>query len=137
MYRLVAVESIEAAQSLRSPEADTPVPPPVTWLDPSHIGLMAVDETGPVGGILLIPCRQVMNHVTKYRMEWLYVHRPHRGRGLGRQLASAAAAEANRRGASAIQISVHPDNNEGLSWSESLPKVAGLGFVVSLDRGGM
>jgi len=107
------------------------------WLDPHHIGLVVVGPEGPVGGVLLIPCRQLLQQVRKYRMEWLYVQPEHRGCGLGRLLTEAAAAEANRRGASTITIAVNPDNHRGLTWSEQLPKVAGLGFVLSLDRDGL
>ncbi|MFZ5826473.1 MAG: GNAT family N-acetyltransferase [Bacillota bacterium] len=138
MYRIQAIESMEAVQAIRPSEAQcTPFPSVSAWLDPNHVGLIAVGPEGPVGGVLLIPCRQVGNLVTKYRLEWLHVLPEHRGRGLGRKLTQLAAAEANKRGASTILISVKPENQKGISWSETLPKVAGLGFVVALDRCGL
>lgn len=138
MYRIQAIESMEAVQAIRPVEPMcAPTPSVGAWLDPNHVGLIAVGPEGPVGGMLLIPCRQVGTCVTKYRLEWLYVQPEHRRRGLGRKLTQAAAAEANKRGASTIVIAVKPENERGLSWSESLPKVAGLGFVVSLDRCGL
>ncbi|WP_374712144.1 GNAT family N-acetyltransferase [Symbiobacterium terraclitae] len=138
MYRIAAVTSLALAQRLGALEtAGTPVPSPGAWLEEGNIGFAALDENGPVGGILLIPCRQILNHVQKYRTEWFYVHPDHRNRGLGRLLAEAAAAEAYRHGATTILVAVHPDNQHGLAWSESLPRVDGLGFVVSLDRCGL
>ncbi|MBP2020205.1 GNAT superfamily N-acetyltransferase [Symbiobacterium terraclitae] len=138
MYRIAAVDSLALAQRLCALEtAGTPVPSPGAWLEEGNIGFAALDENGPVGGILLTPCRQILNHVQKYRTEWFYVHPDHRNRGLGRQLAEAAAAEACRHGATTILVAVHPDNQHGLTWSESLPRVDGLGFVVSLDRCGL
>lgn len=138
MYRIEAIESMEAVQAIRPVESQcAPFPSLSVWLDPNHIGLIAVGPNGPVGAVLLTPCRQVANHVTKYRLEWLYVHPDHRGCGLGRKLTQAAADEATRRGASTILIPVKPENQTGISWSERLPKVAGLGFVVALDRCGL
>lgn len=138
MYQIQAIESIEAVQAIRPREAQgAPLPSVSAWLDPNHVGLIAVGPEGPVGGVLLTPCRQVGNLVTKYRLEWLYVHPEHRSRGLGRKLTQAAASEANKRGASTILIAVKPENQRGISWSETLPKVAGLGFVVALDRCGL
>lgn len=138
MYRIEGVESIEAVQAIQSRTATCGAVPPVgAWLDPHHVSLIAVGPDGPVGGVLLTPCRQVGNMVKKYRLEWLFVLPEHRGRGLGRKLTQAAAAEATKRGASAIHIAVHPENQHGISWSERLPKISGLGFVVSLDRCGL
>lgn len=139
MYRIEAVESIEAVQAIRplEPPLCAPMPSVSVWLDPNHIGMVAVGPEGPIGGVLLVPCRHVGTHVTKYRLEWLYVLPEHRSRGLGRRLTQAAAAEASKRGASTILIAVKPENEKGITWSETLPKVAGLGFVVSLDRCGL
>jgi GNAT superfamily N-acetyltransferase len=86
MYRIQAVESVEAVQAIRPQESTrAPIPPVSAWLDPHHISLVAVGPDGPVGGVLLTPCRQVGTHVTKYRLEWLYVLPAHRNRGLGRR----------------------------------------------------
>lgn len=138
MYRIQAVDSMEAVQAIRPCEPEcTPMPSMSAWLDPQHISLVAEGPDGTVGGVVLIPCRQVGTCVTKYRLEWLYVKPEFRNRGLGKRLTQAAAAEANKRGASTILIAVKPDNQRGISWSETLPKVAGLGFVVSLDRCGL
>jgi ribosomal protein S18 acetylase RimI-like enzyme len=138
MYRIQAVESMEAVQAIRPCEPHcAPMPSVSAWLDPNHVSLVAVGPDGPVGGILLTPCRQVGTHVTKYRLEWLYVLPEHRNRGLGKKLTQAAAAEANKRGASTILIPVKPENQKGISWSETLPKVDGMGFVVSLERCGL
>lgn len=138
MYRIAAVDSPAMAQCLGALEAaGTQVPSAGAWLAEGNIGFAALDQQGPVGGILLIPCRQILNHVRKYRTEWLFVHPDHRNRGLGRRLAEAAAAEACRHGASTILVAIHPDNQHGLAWSESLPRMEGLGFVVSLDRCGL
>lgn len=138
MYRIQAVDSMEAVAAIRPREAQcAPIPSVSAWLDPIHVSLMAVGSEGPVGGVLLTPCRQVANHVTKYRLESLYVLPEHRGHGLGRRLTQAAAAEASKRGASTILIAVRPENQKGIAWSEDLPKVSGLGFVVALDRCGL
>ncbi|MFZ5815579.1 MAG: GNAT family N-acetyltransferase [Bacillota bacterium] len=138
MYRIQAIESMEAIQALRTSEgACSPMPSVGAWFDPNHVSLIAVGPEGPAGGVLLTPCRHVGPLVTKYRLEWLYVLPEHRNRGLGRKLTQAAAAEASKRGASTILIAVKPENQRGLSWSEGLPKVAGLGFVVALDRCGL
>lgn len=138
MYRIEAIDSMEAVQAIRPREAQcAPVPSVSAWLDPNHVGLLAVGPEGPVGGVLLIPSRQIGTRVTKYRLEWLYVLPEHRNHGLGRRLTQAAAAEATKRGASTILIAVKPENQRGISWSETLPKVAGLGFVISLDRCGL
>lgn len=138
MYRIQPIESMETVKAIQPREAQcAPIPSVSAWLDPNHVGLVAVGPEGPVGGVLLIPCRQVGTHVTKYRLEWLYVLPEHRNQGLGRRLTQAAAAEATKRGASTIVITVKPENQRGISWSETLPKVAGLGFVVSLSRCGL
>jgi len=138
MYQIQAVESMEAVQAIKPKESLSALMPSVSsWMDPANISLIAVGPEGPVGGILLTPCRHLVNLVVKYRMEWIYVSPEHRNRGLGRRLAQRAAAEAIKRGASTILIAVKPNNESGISWSEGLPKVSGLGYVVSLDRCGL
>lgn len=138
MYRIQAVDSLDAVAAIQATgEEYAPVPSSSTWLDPNHISLMMVGPEGPVGAVLLVPCRHIGVKAIKYRLEWLLVRPDRRGRGFGRRLAQAAAAIATERGASTIHISVKPNNHHGLSWSENLPKVAGIGFVVSLDRCGL
>lgn len=137
MYQIRTVASWEELLSLTPPVgACAPMPSMAEWLSPDHIGLVAVGADGPVGAILLTPCRQVANVVTKFRLNWLLVMPNHRNQGVGRRLAQAAAAEAANRGAHSIQISLKPENDHCISWCEMLPKVPGVGFVLSLDRCG-
>ncbi len=138
MYQILAVESMEAVKAITPVESlCASLPATSAWLDPENIGLIVMGPDGPIGGVLLTPCRYVVKQVIKYRLKWLYVLPEHRGHGLGRRLTQAAAAEASKRGASTILIAVRPNNETGISWSERLPKVSGLGFVVSLDRCGL
>ena len=137
MYQIRKVDSWEELKSLTPPvDAYAPMPSMAEWLSPDHISLVAMGPDGPVGAVLLSPCRHIGHVVTKYRLTWLLVLPEHRNRGLGRRLAQMAAAEAATRGAHAIQIPLKPGNQNCISWSEQLPKVPGVGFVITLDRCG-
>lgn len=137
MYSVEVFESPEVLRPFRCFEKECgPMPPAYSWLESGHIGMVAYGPEGPVGVILLVPCRQIGNKVTKYSMSWLMVLPDYRKRGIGKQLLKAAADEANLRGASTIQIAIKPENQPGISWSQSIPRIPGLGIVVSLDRYG-
>lgn len=135
MYQIRSLESSDLLHNIQHVEETTAAMPPLElWLRPDHISLVAAGPEGPAGAILLIPCRQVGYRVAKFRLGWVYVLKEHRKAGLGRKLIETAVAEAARRGATAIQISLKPENQPFLSWTSSLPKVPGVGYVVSLER---
>lgn len=137
MYAIAPVESMDTLRAFRQmDEVTATMPPDDLWLVRDQISRIAMGPQGPVGALLLSPCRHLGDLVTKYRLSWLYVLPEHRLLGVGRSLVKAAATEACRKGAATIQIPLKPENQSCIAWSAALPKVPGVGFVVSLDRCG-
>ena len=102
------------------------------------IALGAVTEDGSlIGGLLLLPAKQVAGQILSYRLAWLYVQPEHRRQGVAKSLLCKAACAAQNRGASRISVCIRPRNTSGAALFETLDHPPGAAYVLDLCSSGL
>lgn len=120
------------------PGQGEPMPSAEDCVCPCAIALGAVTDDGSlIGGLLLLPAKQVGGLTLSYRLAWLYVQPEHRRQGVARSLLCKAACAAQTRGAKCIAVSIRPRNTSGAALFETLDHPPGAAYVLDLSSSGL
>lgn len=120
------------------PGEGEPLPSAEDCVCPGAVALGAVAEDGSlIGGLLLLPAKQVGGQILSYRLAWLYVRPEHRRQGVARSLLCKAACAAQTRGANRISVCIHPRNTSGAALFETLDHPPGAAYVLDLCSHGL
>lgn len=120
------------------PAEDEPLPSAEDCVAHGAVALGAYTEEGALaGGLLLLPAKQVADHVLAYKLAWLYVRPECRRGGAARALLIKASASAEARGANRIGVCIKPTNDTGNALFEALGPVPGAVYVLDLSPRGL